>query len=387
MTDAQKDWWRGAVIYQIYPRSYRDSNGDGIGDLPGITAQLPYVASLGVDGIWLSPFFKSPMKDFGYDVSDYKAVDPLFGRLEDFEQLLKRAHELGLKIIIDQVLNHTSDQHVWFQESRMSRDNPKADWYVWADPKPDGTPPNNWQAVFGGPSWHYEARRGQYYLHNFLPEQPDLNLRNPMVREAVFDECRFWLDMGVDGFRLDTSNYFFHDGVLRDNPPNPKPFSINAVLAHPVPFTMQLHTYDKSRPDNVEILQEMRALVDRYADRMTVGEVGDETMGMELSARYTGDGDKLHTCYNFDLLGGEGPSAQRIRAALESFDSFKVAGSWPSWGVFQPRRAAPAVPLGQGKRQRSPPRLDRFDRAMRVARHHLPVSGRGTVPDGRRHPL
>jgi alpha-glucosidase len=326
-----KDWWRGAVVYQIYPRSYMDSNGDGIGDLPGITEKLPYVASLGVDAIWLSPFFKSPMKDFGYDVSDYKDVDPIFGTIKDFEALLKRAHSLGLKIIIDQVLNHSSDQHVWFQESRLDRTNPKADWYVWADPKPDGTPPSNWQAVFGGSSWEYEIRRGQYYLHNFLPSQPDLNLRNPEVREAVLDECKFWLDMGVDGFRLDTSNYFFHDDQFRDNPANPKPFNLNFELAHATPYTMQLHQFDKSRPDNIMMLQDIRKLMDSFDDRMTVGEVGDESMGMELSATYTGGGDKLHTCYNFDLLGGTEPSASFIRSAVDHFDSYKIGDSWPSW--------------------------------------------------------
>jgi alpha-glucosidase len=351
----KNEWWRGAVVYQIYPRSFMDSNGDGIGDLAGITEKLSYVADLGVDAIWLSPFFKSPMKDFGYDVSDYKAVDPIFGHLSDFEGMLGRAHELGLKIIIDQVLNHTSDQHQWFQESRMSRDNAKADWYVWADAKPDGSPPNNWQAVFGGPSWHFEARRGQYYLHNFLPEQPDLNLVNPEVRAAVLDECRFWLEMGVDGFRLDTSNYFFHDTKLRDNPPNPKPESINVHMAHPVPFTMQLHKYDKSQPENVTMLQEIRALMDRYPDRMTVGEVGDESMGMELSAFYTGGGDKLHTCYNFDLLGGDKPSAKRIRTALESFDSYKIKDSWPSWAFSN--HDVPRVLSRMGRECHDDPRL------------------------------
>lgn len=326
-----KDWWRGAVIYQIYPRSYKDSNGDGIGDLQGIIEKLPYVASLGVDAIWLSPFFKSPMKDFGYDVSDYRAVDPIFGTIEDCKQLLDCAHGLGLKIIIDQVLNHTSDQHAWFQESKLDRSNPKADWYVWADPKPDGTPPNNWQAVFGGSSWEYEIRRGQYYLHNFLPSQPDLNLRNPKVREAVLNECRFWLDMGIDGFRLDTSNYFFHDEQFRDNPINPKPFNLNFELTHATPYTMQLHQFDKSRPDNIMMLSDIRKLMDSFDARMTVGEVGDESMGMELSATYTGGGDKLHTCYNFDLLGGIEPSASFIRKAIEHFNSYEIDDSWPSW--------------------------------------------------------
>ncbi|MBU2015746.1 MAG: alpha-glucosidase, partial [Alphaproteobacteria bacterium] len=203
MTDTLQPWWRGAAIYQIYPRSFADSNGDGIGDLNGITARLPYVASLGVDAIWLSPVFKSPMRDFGYDVSDYCDVDPIFGTLADFDALVARAHALGLRVIVDQVWAHTSDQHGWFVESRASRDNARADWYVWADAKPDGSPPNNWQSVFGGPAWTWDARRGQYYMHSFLREQPQLHLHHPDVQSAIFDIIRFWLDRGVDGFRID----------------------------------------------------------------------------------------------------------------------------------------------------------------------------------------
>ena len=198
------DWWRGAVMYQIYPRSFQDSNGDGIGDLRGITDRLPYVADLGVDAVWLSPIFTSPMLDMGYDVSDYTDIDPIFGSLADFDAMVARAHALGLKVIIDQVLSHSSDQHPFFTESRSSRDNPKADWYVWADPKHDGTPPNNWLSVFGGPAWAWDARRRQYYLHNFLAEQPDLNFHNPKVRKWLLSTMRFWLERGVDGFRLDT---------------------------------------------------------------------------------------------------------------------------------------------------------------------------------------
>ena len=214
-------WWRGASLYQIYPRSFADSNGDGIGDLPGITAHLEHVASLGVTGIWLSPFLRSPMKDFGYDISDYRDVDPIFGTIADFDRLIERAHALGLKVIIDQVFSHTSDRHPWFQQSRSSRDNVRADWYVWADAKPDGSPPSNWQSVFGGPAWSWDARRGQYYLHNFLREQPDLNVHNAEVQDALLDAARFWLDRGVDGFRLDAINFVMHDPSLRDNPPAP----------------------------------------------------------------------------------------------------------------------------------------------------------------------
>ena len=209
------DWWRGAVIYQIYPRSFQDSNGDGVGDLRGITERLPYVADLGVDAVWLSPIFTSPMADMGYDVSDYTDVDPIFGSLADFDALLERAHELGLKVIIDQVLSHSSIEHPFFQESRLSRENPKADWYVWADPKHDGSPPNNWLSIFGGGAWTWEPRRHQYYFHNFLAEQPDFNFHNPDVQDWLLSTMRFWLDRGVDGFRLDTVNFYFHDKLLQ----------------------------------------------------------------------------------------------------------------------------------------------------------------------------
>mgnify|MGYP001812860921 FL=1 len=213
-SEQRREWWRGAVMYQIYPRSFMDSNGDGIGDLAGITERLPYIASLGVDGIWISPFFTSPQKDFGYDVSDYWDVDPIFGTLEDFDEMLARAHQLGLKVIIDQVWSHTSDQHTWFTESRQSQGNPKADWYVWHEAKEDGLPPNNWLSVFGGPAWDWDARRKQYYLHNFLVSQPDLNLHNPEVQDALLDVGRFWLDRGVDGFRMDAINLGMHDQDL-----------------------------------------------------------------------------------------------------------------------------------------------------------------------------
>jgi alpha-glucosidase len=214
-----RDWWRGAVIYQIYPRSFQDSNGDGIGDLAGIIHRLPYVASLGVDAIWISPFFPSPMLDFGYDVMNYRDVDPMFGSLGDFDAVIHRAHQLGLRVMIDLVLSYTSDQHRWFRESRGSRDNPKANWYVWADARPDGTPPNNWLSIFGGSGWEWDSERQQYYQHNFLKEQPDLNFHEPEVQDELLAVARFWLERGVDGFRLDTINFYFCDSELRDNPP------------------------------------------------------------------------------------------------------------------------------------------------------------------------
>lgn len=325
MTD--QEWWRGAVIYQIYPRSYMDANGDGVGDLKGITEKLPYIADLGVDGIWLSPFFKSPMKDFGYDVSDFCDVDPLFGTLDDFKELLSKAHELGLKVIIDYILTHTSDQHAWFAESRMDQTNDKADWYIWADPKPDGSPPNNWQAHFGGSSWTFDIRRGQYYMHNFLSEQPDVNLRSKGARNAIFDCARFWLDMGVDGFRLDAARHYFCDPELKDNPVNPTPRSI--WFDHPAPFSMQTHENDIHIPDTVTFMKEFRALLDGYDAKMAVAEIGGEN-GSQLAAEYTSSPDRIHTAYNFSLITGNELSARKIRRELETFLN-EPGDGWPSW--------------------------------------------------------
>ena len=298
------DWWRGAVIYQVYPRSFMDSDGDGIGDLVGTTRRLDYIAALGVDAIWLSPFFTSPMKDMGYDIADYTDVDPMFGVLADFDALVARAHVLGLKVIIDQVMNHTSDLHPWFRESRASRDNPKADWYVWVDPQPDGTPPNNWLSVFGGPAWQWDGVRQQFYLHNFLAEQPDLNFHNPQVVEAILQTCRFWLDRGVDGFRIDTANFFFHDQKLRSNPPMTRhegPAGIGADAPAVNPYGMQDHVHDKSQPEILDFYRQFRTLLDEYGATTSVGEIGDPK-AIELTAEYTAGGDKLHMCYTFDLL-------------------------------------------------------------------------------------
>ena len=270
------DWWRGAVIYQVYPRSFYDSNGDGIGDLPGVTAKLDYIASLNVDAIWLSPFFTSPMKDFGYDVSDYRNVDPIFGTLEDFDELIAEAHKRDLKIMIDQVLSHSSDQHPWFVESRANRDNPKADWYVWADPKSDGTPPNNWLSVFGGSAWAWDSRRKQYYLHNFLTSQPDLNFHNPEVQKQVLSDVKFWLDRGVDGFRLDAINFCFHDPKLRDNPASKAVAEGSIGVRKENPYAYQFHKFDKTQPENIDFLKRLRALLDQYPGTTTVGEIGDD---------------------------------------------------------------------------------------------------------------
>ncbi len=319
------DWWRGAVIYQIYPRSFQDSNGDGVGDLPGVTERLGHVADLGADAIWLSPFFTSPMKDMGYDVSDYRDVDPLFGRLADFDALLERAHGLGLRVVIDQVLSHTSDRHPWFDESRRSREGPRSHWYVWADPRPDGSPPNNWAAVFGGPAWSWDARRRQYYLHNFLPEQPDLNFHEPEVQDAMLDVMRFWLERGVDGFRLDTVNYYFHDPELRSNPPR----GWDGHLPPFKPYDMQVHLHSKTQPENLGFLARMRALTDGYDARTLVGEVGEPWGAMPIMADYTRGRDRLHMAYSFEMLGPRFDSGF-FREMVETFFGLAPDG-WPCW--------------------------------------------------------
>ncbi|MBY6114616.1 DUF3459 domain-containing protein [Mameliella alba] len=327
---ADKDWWRGAVIYQIYPRSFQDSNGDGIGDLNGITSRLPHVASLGVDAIWISPFFTSPMKDFGYDVSDYCDVDPMFGTLSDFDVLVDTAHKLGLRVMIDQVLSHSSDQHPWFAESRSSRDNPKADWYVWADPKPDGTPPNNWLSIFGGSAWQWDSRREQYYLHNFLTSQPDLNFHNPDVQDALLETVRFWLDRGVDGFRLDTINFYIHDKQLRDNPPLPVADRDDSIAPRVNPYNHQLHLYDKNQPENLDFLKRFRALLDEYDATTAVGEVGDAQKGLEIMGEYTAGDERVHMCYSFEFLSGSQPDAARVAHVMGRVDEV-VSDGWACW--------------------------------------------------------
>lgn len=327
---ADKDWWRGAVIYQIYPRSFQDSNGDGVGDLLGIVQRMPYIASLGVDAIWVSPFFISPMKDFGYDVSDYCDIDPMFGTLADFDALIQTAHALGIKVMIDLVLSHTSDQHPWFAQSRSSRDNDKADWYVWADAKPDGTPPNNWLSIFGGSAWHWDARRCQYYLHNFLTSQPDLNFHNPDVQNALLDVERFWLDRGVDGFRLDTINFYFADQRLRDNPPLP-PEKRNDTIAPAVnPYNHQEHLYSKNQPENLAFLHRFRAVMDEYPAIAAVGEVGDAQLGLTLLGQYTRGDDFVQMCYAFEFLSKEPLTATRIAEVFADLDRVAADG-WACW--------------------------------------------------------
>jgi alpha-glucosidase len=331
-TAQSQQWWRGAAIYQIYPRSFADSNGDGIGDLPGITAKLDYVASLGVDAVWLSPFFTSPMRDFGYDVADYCNVDPVFGTLADFDALLERAHRLKLKLIIDQVYSHSSDQHAWFQESRSSRNNAKADWYVWAQPKPDGSPPNNWQSVFGGPAWTWDARRCQYYLHNFLPDQPNLNVHNQAVQDALLDVARFWLDRGVDGFRIDAINFAMHDPELRDNPPAPEGGKRTR------PFDFQQHIYNQSHPDIVKFLERLRAVTDSYGERFTLAEVGGDHAIGEMQA-FTAGNARLNSAYGFDFLYADALTPELVARTIEDWPE---GAGWPSW-AFENHDAPRAI--------------------------------------------
>ncbi len=323
------DWWRGAVIYQIYPRSYQDSNGDGIGDLLGIVSRLPYIASLGVDAIWISPFFTSPMKDFGYDVSDYCDVDPMFGSLADFDAVVETAHAFGIRVMIDLVLSHTSAEHPWFKEGRVSRENPKSNWHVWAEPKPDGTPPNNWLSIFGGSAWQWDTRREQYYLHNFLTTQPDLNFHEPQVQDALLDVARFWLNRGVNGFRLDTINFYVHDKQLRDNPALPKD-QRNATIAPSVnPYNHQEHLYDKNRPENIDFLRKFRAVMEPFG-AAAVGEVGDAQRGLEIMGQYTAGDDLMQMCYAFEFLSPTHPDAQRIVSVMKDVDRVASDG-WPCW--------------------------------------------------------
>lgn len=286
------DWWKDAVVYQIYPRSFQDTNGDGVGDLPGIAQRLDYLQWLGVDTVWLSPVYRSPMRDFGYDISNYREIDPVFGTLEDFKHLLREAHNRGIRVLMDMVLNHTSDLHPWFEEARSSRRNPKRDWYIWHDGV-NGRPPNNWLATFGGRAWEWDAATGQYYLHSFLKEQPDLNWRNPEMRRAAFDEMRYWLEMGVDGFRLDVINFIVKDEQLRSNP-----FAFGPTIR---PYDLQEHRYDRNQPETHEILRELRKLLDSY-DAMSVGEVYSPEPGdPAVSAAYLGEADELHLSFDFSL--------------------------------------------------------------------------------------
>ncbi len=324
-------WWEGAVIYQIYPRSLMDSNGDGIGDIPGIISKLDYIQSLGVDAIWISPFFKSPMKDFGYDIADYRDVDPLFGTLNDFDELIRQAHNRNLKVVIDQVLSHTSDQHDWFQQSRKNRDNDKADWYVWADARDDGGAPNNWLAIFGGSAWQWDATRQQYYLHNFLANQPDLNYHCAELRQQILQEVEFWLKRGVDGFRLDAINFCYHDKLLRDNPAKPVKERRGRGFSTDNPYAAQYHIHDNNQPETLTFLEDLRALLDRYPGVMSMGEINTEN-SLKTIAEYTAGHKRLHMGYSFELLVDEF-SASHIRQTVEQQMAHLNGSGTPCWAI------------------------------------------------------
>lgn len=330
ISEKNEKWWQGGVIYQVYPRSLYDSNNDGIGDIPGIIEKIPYIASLGVDAIWVSPFFKSPMKDFGYDISDYRDIDPQFGSLSDFDVLIAAAHQAGIKVIIDQVLSHTSDQHQWFLESQQDRHNGKADWYVWADAAADGSPPNNWLSIFGGGAWKWDARRGQYFLHNFLDSQPDLNFHNPAVRAQMLAEVEFWLQRGVDGLRLDAINFCFHDKQLRDNPAKPPAERQGRGFSEDNPYAFQYHYFNNTQDENIGFLEDLRALLDRYPGSVSLGEISSED-SLATMAEYTQGEHRLHSAYSFELLVDDF-SAGYIQQTVETLEQ-KINGGLPCWAV------------------------------------------------------
>jgi alpha-glucosidase len=318
----QASWWQTAVIYQIYPRSFQDSNRDGVGDLRGIIQRLPYLAELGVDAIWISPIFVSPMADFGYDIANYTGIDPLFGSLQDFDDLLAAAHQAGLKVILDLVPNHTSDQHPWFMESRSSRNNPKRDWYIWHDPAGGGGGPTNWLSEFGGSAWEYDATRKQYYYHAFLAAQPDLNWRNGDVRASMYEVMRFWLDRGVDGFRVDVIWHLIKDDQFRDNPPNPD-FRRGDPPHHAV---VPLYTAD--RPEVHDVIAEMRRVVTEFGDRVLIGEI---YLPVErLVAYYGRDLSGVHLPFNFALLSATW-NARRLAALIDEYEGALPPGGWPNW--------------------------------------------------------
>lgn len=333
-------WWQSAVIYQIYPRSFQDGNGDGVGDLSGIVERIPYLVNLGVDAIWLSPVFRSPMADFGYDVSDYTDIDPLFGTLVDFDRLLDKAHSSGLKVILDFVPNHTSDQHAWFLNSRSSRRSAKRDWYIWCDPAPNGGPPNNWLSEFGGSAWQFDRATGQYYYHAFLSAQPDLNWRNPEVRAAVYDAMRFWFERGVDGFRLDVIWHLIKDAELRNNPINP-----DFKTGDP-PHQAVIPLYTADRPEVHDIIAEIRAVADNYPDRLLIGEI---YLPLErLMAYYGKDVSGLHLPFNFSLISTSW-NAAALAKLIADYESALPPHGWPNWVLGnhdQPRLASRA---GQAK--------------------------------------
>ena len=336
-------WWQNGVIYQIYPRSFMDSNGDGIGDLNGVIERLDYLSdTIGMDAIWLSPIYPSPMADFGYDVADYCGIHPIFGSMADFDRLLEETHKRGKKLLLDLVPNHTSDEHPWFLESRSSRDNPKRDWYIWRDPAPGGGVPNNWLSHFGGPAWTFDEKTGQYYLHLFAKQQPDLNYRNPEVLAAMLDVMRFWLDKGVDGFRVDVIAKMMKDPLFRDEPPNPAWDGVR-------PFLSQLHIYTSNMDDVHRLIQEMRKVLDAYDDRMMVGEI---YLPNEDLMKYYGTSDKpeCHLPFNFQLISAPWDAAL-VHKMVDDYEAALPEGAWPNWvlGNHDRHRVATRVTPAQAR--------------------------------------
>ncbi|HEX7884012.1 MAG TPA: alpha-amylase family glycosyl hydrolase [Afipia sp.] len=349
-------WWMSGILYQIYPRSFQDSNGDGVGDLRGVIERLPYLVELGVDALWLSPIFPSPMEDFGYDISDYTGIDPLFGTLDDFDALVTAAHERGLKVILDLVPNHTSDQHPWFIESRSSKNSPKRDWYIWRDGG-EGGPPNNWLSEFGGGSWEFDAFTGQYYYHAFLRSQPDLNWRNPEVRRAIHDVMRFWLRRGVDGFRVDVMWHLIKDELLRDNPPNPD------YVPGQQPYERLIPLYSTDRPEVHGVIAELRQVIEEFDDRVLIGEI--YLPPPKLVAYYGRDLAGAHLPFNFALI----PAPWNARAVAKLIDDYEAVlppGAWPNWV------------LGNHDRQRIASRIGR-DQARIAAMLLLTLRGTSTL--------
>ena len=333
-------WWASGAIYQIYPRSFHDSDGDGIGDLRGIESHLDYISSLGIAAIWLSPIFPSPMADFGYDISNYVDVEPMFGTLADFDALVTAVHRRGMKIILDLVPNHTSDVHPWFVKSRRSRDNPKRDWYIWRDPAPNGGPPTNWMSEFGGSAWQFDQATGQYFYHAFLDRQPDLNWRNPQVRDAIYETMRFWLRRGVDGFRVDVLWHLVKDDQFRDNPPNP-----DYAPGRP-PHESLLPRYTTDQPETLAIVSEMRRVIDEFDQRLLIGEI---YLPLERLVAYYGvklDGAQLP--FNFSLLSAPW-NAQVIADMIQRYERLLPDGAWPNWvlGNHDRPRIASRVGLAQ----------------------------------------
>ncbi|HEY0305638.1 MAG TPA: alpha-amylase family glycosyl hydrolase [Longimicrobiales bacterium] len=335
-------WWQRGIVYQVYPRSFQDSNDDGVGDLRGITSRLDYLHWLGVDALWISPIFPSPMKDFGYDVADYVNIDPLFGSLDDFDEMLREAHARNLRVILDFVPNHTSDEHAWFANSRAARSSAKRDWYIWRDPAPDGGPPNNWLSCFGGSAWEFDQESGQYYYHAFLPEQPDLNWRNPEVRSAMFDVLRFWLRRGVDGFRVDVLWHLIKDAEFQDNPLNP------AWRPGMDPYQSLIPLYTTDRPEVHDIVVQMRAVFDEFNDRVLIGEI---YLPLERLVQYYGTELRgVHLPFNFQLIAAQW-DAQHIAKLVREYELALPDGGWPNWvlGNHDQHRIASRVGRAQAR--------------------------------------